>query len=101
MVQTSTNSINQKPIKMIRPTGNNIVVRLRERQEMSKGGIHIPEAAQEAEEWGVCLGVGSKVKDISKNDVVFIRSTSGTHYRSMGEDYVIVRQDSVLCKIEE
>jgi chaperonin GroES len=84
---------------MIKPIKDKLVVRLKEREEVSRGGIHIPEAAQSAEEWGVVEAKGSDVKDLEVGDVVYIRSVSGTHYVEKRTDYVIIEEAKVICKI--
>lgn len=86
---------------MIQPIKSNLLVRLKTREEISKGGIHIPEAAQQAEEWGVVEAVGKQVENIAVDDVVFIRATQGTHYQSGGHDYIIIDEPRILCKITD
>lgn len=85
---------------MIRPIKNKVLVRLKPRVEESKGGIAIPKIAQEVEEWGVAVRVGGEVEHISGGDIVFVKSTQGTHYREGGEDFIVIEDFRVLCKIE-
>lgn len=85
-------------MKMI---GNKIQVRLKNRDEVSKGGIAIPERAQRVEEWGEVVSAGPDCKDLKVGDLVFIGPTQGTHYRDRsGTDYIIVEESKVQAKLE-
>ena len=86
---------------MLRPINDNILVRLRKPDEVSNGGIHIPDCAQEAEEWGVVQSVGSKVAEVAPDEIVFIKATQGTHYRQGGEDFILIAEHRVLCKLDD
>lgn len=84
---------------MLRPINRNLLVRLKAREDISQGGIHIPTAAQEAEDWGVVVAVGEEVEDLAPDEVIFVRKSSGTHYTERGEDFVIIEENRVLAKI--
>lgn len=85
---------------MIRPLGNKILVRLKSREEISKGGIHIPEQYQNAENWGVITSAGPKVReDLKVDDIVYIKPTQGTHYKAQGHDFIVIESPKVICKL--
>tara|TARA_R110002110_G_scaffold197559_1_gene407696 strand:+ start:324 stop:587 length:264 start_codon:yes stop_codon:yes gene_type:complete len=85
---------------MIKPIGNKLVIRLKAREETSKGGIHIPQGSQHAEEWGVVVAKGDGVtQPIEVDDVIYISATQGTHYKSGGEDFIIIEDDRIQCKL--
>ena len=86
---------------MLKPLGNRVVVRMRNRQEKSSGGIHIPERAQETEVWGEVKAVGPKVAHLKEEDLVYVTGLQGTHFVEGGVDYVLVDEPKILAKLEE
>lgn len=84
------------------PVGRKILVRLKERQAMTEGGLHIPDAAQEANCWGTAIRCGGECQRedgypyIHGKDV-YITKQQGTHYREDGIDYIIVDERKVKC----
>lgn len=93
--------------KKIKPLGNRIVI---ERQEVktTKGGILLPETAQEKPRQGKVIAVGSgKVDekgkthplDVKVGDEILFSSYAGTEYKSDGNDYLILSEEDVLAVI--
>lgn len=91
--------------KKIKPLGPRIVI---ERQEAkaTKGGILLPESAQEKPRQGKVIAVGSgrvdekgktHALDVKVGDQILFSSYSGTEYKSAGTDYLILSEDDVLA----
>ena len=94
----------------IRPLQDRILVRRLEEEEMSKGGIIIPDTAKEKPSEGLVIAVGKgKVTedgkklplDLKKNDRILFGKYSGTDIKIEGEEYLIMREDDVLGIIEK
>jgi len=85
----------------MRMIGNKLQIALRQRDQVSKGGIVIPERAQRIEEWGEVVSAGPECKELKEGDLVFVTPTQGTHYRSSGIDYILVEENKITAKIEE
>jgi len=88
-------------LKKIKPLGNRIVVK-RQEAKTTKGGILLPETAQEKPRQGVVLAVGpGKVDekgkghpmDVKVGDEIFFSSYSGTEY----EECLILSEEDVLA----
>ena len=89
----------------VRPLGDRVLVQPIEEQETKKGGIIIPDTAQEKPQEGnvVALGTG-KVDDngkkveftVKKGDKVLISKYGGTEIKVDGESYLIMREDDIL-----
>jgi co-chaperonin GroES (HSP10) len=79
------------------PLKANVLVQLDSRNEVSKGGLHIPDISRGAEEWGVVVSVGDKCKDLSEGDRVLVLRTQGTHYIQNKVDMVILAEQKVLA----
>ena len=92
-------------LKKIKPLGNRIVVK-RQEAKTTKGGILLPETAQEKPRQGVVLAVGpgkvdekgkSHPMDVKMGDEIFFSSYSGTEYKSGDDNYLILSEEDVLA----
>lgn len=92
-------------MKNIRPLGNRILVR-RATAKATKGGILLPEAAQEKPKEGevVAVGPGSvssegvkQTPSLKEGDKVLFTSYAGTEVKSEEEDLLIMSEDDVLA----
>ncbi len=95
--------------KKIKPLGNRIVIRRQEAQS-TKGGILLPETAQEKPKQGTVVAVGpgkcdddGKVValDVKVGDQILFSSYSGTEYKADDVDYLILSEDDVLAVLGE
>ena len=91
-----------------KPLGNRVVVEPIEGDEqMSAGGIYIPDTAKEKPQEGkvVALGPGRMNDDgkrvpmeIQVGDVVVYSKYGGTEYKEGETDYLVLREDDILFK---
>jgi chaperonin GroES len=91
--------------KQIKPLGNRIVVK-RQEAKTTKGGILLPEAAQEKPRQGKVVAVGpGKVDEKGKShpievkvgDEILFASYSGTEYKADDIDYLILSEEDILA----
>lgn len=93
-------------VEQIRPLGNRVLIK-RSEAKTTKGGILLPESAQEKPKQGEVLAVGpgkaddeGKVQPMSirKGDKVLFTSYAGTKVEFPGEEteYLILSEDDVL-----
>lgn len=91
-----------------KPLGNRILVK-RAEAESSKGGIFLPDSAQEKPRQGEVLAVGPgklgkdgaiKPMELSVGDRVLFSNFSGTEVKGMDEEVLIMSEDDVLAVIE-
>ncbi len=89
----------------IRPLQDRILVKRIQAEEKSKGGIIIPDSAQEKPQEARVVAVGKgKVDDEGKvhpldvktGDRVLFGKYSGTEVTLEGEEHLIIREDDVL-----
>lgn len=92
----------------IKPLGDRVLVRRKEQESVSPGGIVIPETAKEKPVEGEVLAVGSgrtladgslRALDVRVGDVVLFGRYSGTEVTIDGEAYVLMREDDVLAAV--
>lgn len=93
----------------IRPLHERVLVKRLEEEEVSKGGIFIPDSAKEKPAEGEIVAVGSgriseegKVTplDVKVGDKVLFSKYSGTDVKIDGVEYLIMREDDILAIFE-
>ncbi len=93
----------------LRPLQDRILVQRVGEETTTKGGIIIPDTAQEKPAEGKVVAVGNgKISDdgkrialeIKKGDRILFGKYSGTEVKISGEEYLIMREDDVLGIID-
>ena len=93
----------------IRPLNDRILVKRLESEETTAGGIIIPDSAKEKPAEGEIVAVGpGKLNDkgervtldLQPGDRVLFSKYGGTDVKYDGQDYLIMREDDILCVIE-
>ncbi|MGK5594366.1 MAG: co-chaperone GroES [Parachlamydiaceae bacterium] len=88
----------------IRPLGNRVLVQ-RSKAQTSKGGILLPDTAQEKPKEGVVIAVGPGKADeegklqplnLSVGDRVLFSSYAGTEVKDEENEYLIMSEDDIL-----
>jgi chaperonin GroES len=93
----------------IRPLHDRVIVQRIAEEEVTKGGIIIPDTAKEKPQEGKVVAVGSgKIlengtklsMDIKVGDKVLFGKYSGTEIKIEGEEYLMMREDDILGVVE-
>ena len=88
-----------------RPLHDRVVVRRIEAQEKTKGGIIIPDTAQEKPQEGEVIAVGPGGRDetgklipidLKTGDTVLFGKWSGTEVKIDGEDLLIMKESDIM-----
>jgi len=91
---------------VLKPLSDRIIVKAKAKEEVTKGGIVLPDTAKEKPQEGEVIAVGpGKVLDNGKTvpmevkvgDTVLFAKYGGTEVKVDGEEYIILRQDDVLA----
>ena len=91
----------------IQPLADRVMIRPIEREEVTKGGIVLPDTAKEKPQEGEVVAVGQgRVSDDGKRismdvkvgDTVIYAKYGGTEIKVEGEDMVILRESDILAK---
>jgi chaperonin GroES len=94
----------------VRPLHDRVFLRRLEQDEVVKGGIIIPDTAKEKPQEAEVIAVGpGKLDDngkrmpidVKKGDRVLIGKYSGNDIKMDDEEFLIVREDEILCVIEK
>lgn len=92
------------------PMRDRILVKRLEEKEVTKGGIIIPDTAKEKPVEGrvVAIGEGKTLENgtvirpcVIVGDKILFGKYAGTEIKIEGEEYLIMRDDDVLCRIED
>ena len=89
----------------IQPLADRIVVKVLEAEEVTKGGIVLPQTAQEKPQQAEVMEVGKgKVSDgkviapeVKKGDKVLFGKYSGTEITIDGKEYLILKEEDILA----
>jgi len=89
----------------ITPLHDRVIVKRLEEDEVSKGGIIIPDSAKETPAEGRVISVGPGRKDedgkvhpldVKEKDVVIFSKYAGTEVKIEGEEFLIMREEDIL-----
>ncbi len=93
----------------LRPLHDRLIVERLEEDDVTKGGIIIPDAAKEKQQRGKVIAVGKgkvqedgslRALDVKAGDVVLFGKYSGTEVKIDNEERLIIREDDVLAVVE-
>ncbi|MDA0988331.1 MAG: co-chaperone GroES [Chloroflexi bacterium] len=90
------------------PYGDRVVIKPSKREEVSAGGILLPDTAQEKPQEGKIVAVGpGRTADDGKRiameskvgDLVLYSKYAGSEVKEEGEEYLVLRETDILAKI--
>ena len=90
----------------VKPLADRVVLEPAAAEEMSSGGIILPDTAQEKPQQGTIVAAGpGKASDsgslvameVKKGDKVLYGKYSGTEFSFEGTDYLIMRESDILA----
>ncbi len=89
--------------KRIVPKGEYILVQRREPENLSAGGLFIPETVREQDRpaEGVVLATGSKVTEYLTGAHIIFGKYAGTEYPWGTESLLFMREDEIIATVEE
>ena len=91
---------------IIRPLHDRLLVKRREEDQITSGGIVIPDAAKEKPVEGEVIAVGkgkpldngeSRALEVNIGDKVLFGKYAGTEVKLDGVDYLVLREDDVIA----
>ena len=95
--------------RTFQPLGDRIVIKPVEQEEVSKGGLLLPDTARERPQEGevVAAGPGRMTDEGSRipmelivGDKVLYAKYAGTEITEEEEDYLVLRESDILAKIQ-
>lgn len=90
---------------IIRPIGERVLLKHQKNEEVTKGGIYIPESARKEKKEGVVIAVGTfedgKELPLKKGDHVIYGGYQSDEIEIDGEKYLFVDFKDILATVEE
>lgn len=93
----------------IRPLHDRVIIKRKEEERTSPGGIVIPDSATEKPIRGEVVAVGNgkilengevRALDVKVGDVVLFGKYSGTEVKVDGEELLVMREEDVMAVVE-
>jgi chaperonin GroES len=94
---------------MLKPLSDRIIAKSTGTEEVTKGGIVLPDTAKEKPQEGEVIAVGpgklldsgkTVPMDVKVGDTIIFAKYGGTEIKVDGQEYIILRQEDVLAVIE-
>jgi len=94
----------------LKPLGNRLVVEPLEAEEVTAGGIVLPETAKEKPQKGTVLSIGPGERDdkgkriemdVQTGDIVLYAKYAGTEIKVDGKKLLILKETDVLAIIDK
>ena len=94
----------------LKPLGDRIVVKPIEQDEITAGGIMLPDTAKEKPQEGVILAIGPGTRndagvrvelDVAVDDIVLYAKYAGTEIKLEGEKVLVLRESDILAIVEK
>ncbi len=93
----------------VRPLGDRILVEVLEAEEKTRGGIVLPQSAQEKPQQGKVVAVGSGKYidgkllplDVKKGDVILYGKYSGTELKLDEKTLLMLKEEDVLGIVQK
>lgn len=93
-----------EPEIKITPLGERVLIKPKEKEERTSGGIYLPEDSQENKKEGQVLAVG-KTKEgqelpLQKGDRILYGGYSNEEFEMKGKKYLIIEFKDIIAKLE-
>lgn len=92
--------------QLVKPLGDRVLVKPAAKEEVTKGGLVLPDTAKEKPLEGTVVAVGSgrmtedgkrMPLDVKEGDKVVYAKYSGTELKLEDEEYLIMRESDILA----
>jgi chaperonin GroES len=94
----------------LKPLGDRVVVEPIEQEDVTAGGIVLPETAKEKPQKGLILAIGPGARDdsgkrivldVAVNDTVLFAKYAGTEIKIESKKYLILRESDILAILDK
>ncbi|MFZ2635430.1 MAG: co-chaperone GroES [Rectinemataceae bacterium] len=86
----------------VKPLGDRVLIKIKESETKTAGGIIIPQTAQEKTQTGIVVAVGTdtEVIKVKEGDEVMYDKYAGTQIKIAGVEHLIVKMQDVLAILQ-
>lgn len=84
----------------MKPISDRVVIKPSPAEEVTKGGIYVPDTAKEKQQKGEVVAVGpgkdGNLMTVAVGDIVLYGKYAGQEVNIDGDDYVVMKEDDIL-----
>lgn len=80
----------------LKPLHDRVIVKRKEEEQKTAGGIYIPDSAKEKPQGGEVVAAGPECQTVKAGDVVLFAKYAGSEFSQDGEDLIIMKEDDIL-----
>lgn len=86
----------------VKPLGDRVLIKVKESETKTAGGIIIPQTAQEKTQTGavVAIGTDTEVIKVKVGDQVMYDKYAGTQIKIAGDEHLIVKMQDILAVLD-
>jgi chaperonin GroES len=85
---------------MLKPLELYVVLALEKEEKKTASGIILSTDEKDKPAFGKVLAVGPKVEGLKVGDQVVYQTYSGTTIKLEGKDYLVIKAENILAKVE-
>ena len=87
----------------VKPLGNRVIIEPKKTEEKTKGGIYLPDTAQDSENIGTVVAMSESIKEpqFKVGDKVMFDKYSGKEISDNEQKYVVIDYKDVIAKLSE
>jgi len=94
----------------VAPLGDRVLVRRDAEEQKSKGGIFLPETAQQAPQWGTIIRTGKgkvlesgevRSLEVKEGDKIIFGKYSGTEVKVGEDELLFMREEDIMAVVED
>ncbi|QGY38967.1 co-chaperone GroES [Pseudodesulfovibrio cashew] len=80
----------------LKPLNDRVIVKRKDQEEKTSGGIYIPDSAKEKPQAGEVVAAGPECKTVKDGDAVLFAKYAGSEFSVDGDELIIMREDDIL-----
>ena len=86
----------------VRPLGDRVLVKILPPEEKTKGGIYLPQTAQEKTQEATVAAIGdSEMIKVKVGEKIMHDKYAGTAIKMDGDEYLLLKWNDILAVIED
>lgn len=86
---------------ILEPLGNRVIIQPIEGEEMTAGGVYLPEQARDKPQKGIVLAVGDKVRRVTVDDEVLYSRFNCTEIEVERNTFLVAKERDLLARCHE
>lgn len=84
----------------LKPLGDYVVATAEAVQTKTASGIYLPTEAAEKPKTALVVAAGPDAKQVKQGDRIIYKSYSNTDVKVEGTEYILVKEEDILAKVE-